>query len=287
MPIYLQPVPLSKRCFLHEVLLWVAFQRLPTVSYIDDKEIWESEDVGGYEIECTDTMLTQEETERSGLPVDPDWHALSEGTLFSAPSLYEGLLSHNDLEPDVRRQFEQEHLAAIEHQKSCQNWRLLYKRAIEYPASKIFVALRSGEVRAMGRLLPSTNVDEAFKILNAEKREIFEVERADIPPSFWSLQGIDFDASAAQNETAHYCHISCITEQILATFPGDREAISGIERMGDSFVMNEEPNIARKNVGRGRPPYPWEGFGSKLPTHDPPGRFAPKIEVSGRFCGFG
>jgi hypothetical protein len=263
MPIYLQPVQLATRCFLHEVLLWVAVQRLPVASYIDDKERWESDDLadGGYKVELNDTMLTEEETERLGLPIDPDWHWLTtEGVRFSEPSLYEKILAKNDLEPEVRRQFEERLLEAIDSQKTAQNWRLLYQRAVEYPTSKIFVALRSGKINAMGRLLPSIDVDEALQILEAEKRDITEVELTNIPQSFWSLKGIDFESSAAQNETAHYCHISCLTEEILAAFPGEREPISEVERMGDSFILNEGSGIAPKKSNRGRPSYPWEAF---------------------------
>jgi hypothetical protein len=61
MPTFLQPVDLPKRCFLFEVLLWVAFQRLPVASYTQDgKEIRETDEVGDYEIDVTDSVLSDE-----------------------------------------------------------------------------------------------------------------------------------------------------------------------------------------------------------------------------------
>jgi hypothetical protein len=49
MPTFLQPVTVPERCFLSEVLLWAAFQRLPIASYtLDGKEIRETDEIGGY-----------------------------------------------------------------------------------------------------------------------------------------------------------------------------------------------------------------------------------------------
>ncbi len=36
MPTFLQPVALPERCYLEEVLYWVAFQRLPVVAFTYD-----------------------------------------------------------------------------------------------------------------------------------------------------------------------------------------------------------------------------------------------------------
>ena len=70
MPTFLQPVVPAKRCFLFEVLLWVAFQRLPIVlGYTDDgKEIRETDEVGDYEVKAIDRVLSDDETKRVGIP---------------------------------------------------------------------------------------------------------------------------------------------------------------------------------------------------------------------------
>jgi hypothetical protein len=63
-----------------------------------------------------------------------------------------------------------------------------------------------------------------------------------------------------KNQTMHYCHISFRTEEVLAVFPGDRERVDGIERIGDTFILNDKPNIVRQTPNRGRPPYRWDAF---------------------------
>jgi hypothetical protein len=71
MPTFLQPIELPKRCFLHEVLFWVAFQRLPIASYtLDGKEIRETDEIGGYAVEVFDPTLEEDETAQLFLAAD-------------------------------------------------------------------------------------------------------------------------------------------------------------------------------------------------------------------------
>jgi hypothetical protein len=259
MPTYLQEVTLPERCFLHEVLLWVAVQRLPVATFIDGKELRDTDEVGGYVIEMSETTLF-DETRRLGIPSHPDIGAWLGGNSYSAPALYEKLLAYDDLDEASRRDLETKRDGAIEHTKLFQAWDLLYQQAIEYPVSKIFVALRSGDLKAKGRLLPTLDKDEAFEMLSADDRSIYDIEQSEIPPSFWSLQGIDFDASAAKGQKAHYCHIAFRTIEVISLFPGDRESVNGVERVGDVYVIHHRPSMVRKNSVRGRPSYPWESF---------------------------
>jgi hypothetical protein len=96
--------------------------------------------------------------------------------------------------------------------------------------------------------------------LEADGRDIFDLDLTDIPPTFWSLQGIDFDASAAANGTDYYCHISCRTDDVFSMFPGEREETTGVMRVGASFVLNGRPGVIRSSLRRGRPSYPWDAF---------------------------
>ena len=90
--------------------------------------------------------------------------------------------------------------------------------------------------------------------------DIFEVEYTEIPASFWSLRGIDFDANAASNGTVHYCHISCSTTEMVSLFPGERTPVNGVMRVGNSFVLDERIKLDHVKGPRGRPSYPWEKF---------------------------
>jgi len=62
MPIYLQPIALPDRCYLEEVLYWVAFQRLPVTGFYDDgQEIRQSDDMG-YAPGVVETELSDSES---------------------------------------------------------------------------------------------------------------------------------------------------------------------------------------------------------------------------------
>lgn len=261
MPTFLQPVDVPKRCFLQEVLYWVAFQRLPIAAYtLDGKEIRETDEAGGYDIEIGDPHLTPDETTRAGIPSDPNWVAILEDKPTLPVAHYDRFLARNDLDDGLREKLATEREAAIVHERDCEAWSRHYERAIEYPASRIFVALKGGLLRASGRLLPDPDIDVALSKLESEDRAIYDLPLADIPPAFWSLQGIDFNASAAENGANRYCHISCRMDDVLSVFPAEGEDVHGIRRVGDSFVLIEGTNVARSSSRPGRPSYPWDAF---------------------------
>jgi hypothetical protein len=149
-----------------------------------------------------------------GGPPDPHFHYLVDEN--PRP-----LLTYNDLEPQyghdeaMRRIKEAMDKEQADYQRACIEWQPQYDRATEYAASQIFVALREGRLRASGRLLPSLNVDEAIASLEAQKRYIGDLPLAEIPRSFWSLKGIHFEISAAQNSEAYYCHVLLLTDDLL------------------------------------------------------------------------
>ena len=262
MPTFLQAIDLPERCFLEEALYWVAFLRLPVAYYTDDgSEIRQTEEVGGYAIALTDGSLTRDETSRLGIPVDPDWIAWTqEGRSLVPVAFYDDLLAKHDVDAGARNKIGREREEAIESERKRKEWAQHYTRALEYPSSRIFVALRDGSLPAKGRLLPAGNLDEARSKMEDDGRSIFELPVSDIPPIFWSLQGIDFDTSAAGNGVHYYCHVSCRTEDLIKVFPGEREEVSGILRIGDSYVLSEAVERVRSTARRGRPPYPWDKF---------------------------
>lgn len=261
MPTFLQAVDLPERCFLQEVLLWVAFQRLPIARYtVGGKELRETNEVGDFVIEVIDSVLSEDETQRARIPTDPGWTVMLEDKAILKVSSYDEFLSRNDyLDDDLRKQIEAEREDARAHERECEAWQPHFQRAIEYSASRIFVALKDGSLRAQGRLLPHADIDMARSRLNAEAHDIFDIILSDIPPAFWSLKGIEFDASAATDGTHRYCHISCRTEDVLSLFPGERSTVT-VERVGDSYVLGETSKQVTRAANRGRPPYPWEGF---------------------------
>jgi hypothetical protein len=258
MATFLQPVELPQRCYLYEVLLWVAFQRLPIASYNwDGIEVREDSEHEGYEPSEPERVIYDEECKRAGIPPDPRYTALvTEGPL----------LTFRQLEPKVgadealrlvqeasKREEERLETAYAE-------WEPHYRAAIEYPASQIFVALKSGQLRARGRRLPA--LDKAAALAQLKEKELYigDLDEQEIAVSFWTLREIDFESSAARNAEDHYCQISFRTEDVLSCFPGEREPVAGIERVGDSFVINDKLRKPTSVSKRGRPAYPWEPF---------------------------
>jgi hypothetical protein len=262
MPTFLQPVTLPPRCFLREVLYWVAFQRIPIASFtIDGEEFRESQEIGGYEVELNDDEITDEEAQRVGINRDPRYVSLFEGGPSARDlSLIDERLARSDLDPDHRHFLEVDRKQALEFEKQLDAWWPEYQSVIEYPSSTIFVALKEGRLTAMGRLLPHVDKDEAFRLLETREQYITDLKPTEIPSSFWTLQGINFEASAAKNASAHYCHVSVTTEDLLAAFPGQAISTSAVKKIGDSYLLDESPRPVQTAPRRGRPSYPWEQF---------------------------
>jgi hypothetical protein len=262
MAVFLEQVQLPDRCFLREILFWIAFQRLPTAIYTMDGEEWResSEVLCEYHIDTGDHVDAIEGL-RAGIPADPRYeaHLKNSPTIMPVATL-DRLLEFIELDRKERAQLLKERETAEEFEAACAAWDAQYHKAIEYPSSQIFVALRSGDLRTTGRLLPSLDADEADRILAAEDRSLLNIQPSDIPAAFWSLSGIDFHNSAAQNDTAHYCHVTARLADVLDLFPGERTPVSGLERIGGSYVLNERNAGLVAKPQRGRPSYPWDKF---------------------------
>jgi hypothetical protein len=261
MSIFLQAVDIPERCYLGEVLLWVAFQRLPIAFYdYQGREFRDTREAGGLLIEVPDWVISEEETKRANIPPDPTYLALTQDRSTLLPDFYDDLLKRYDPEPDQTARLAKERAEAEIYQADCAAWRRCYEQAIEYPASRIFVALKGGHLGATGRLIPGRNLDEASEYLEREDKDVFDIPVVEIPASFWSLSGMDFKSSASGNGFAYYCHVACRTADVLSLFPGEREPVTGVIRVGDCFVLDETAREPPKQSSRGRPAYPWEPF---------------------------
>jgi hypothetical protein len=266
MPTFLQPVLVPERCYLFEAFLWVAFQRLPILTTdhegVDIRQSDENRESGeaGYAVKVIDKYIFDDECERAGIPPDPSWQAAIDGTSILPVAHYDQMLKDRKTPKAYRKHLKQERLEAVRFESARDEWKRHYRRAIEYPASRIFVTLKDGRLPTTGKLLPAVDVGEAVEKLAVDGMDIYDIEPTLIPKSFWSLQGIDFEISAAVGEGANYCYIDLSTSDLFAVFPGERAEVVGIERVGDSFILNEGVPQPRMASRRGRPPYPWEAF---------------------------
>jgi hypothetical protein len=88
LPTFLQPAELPERCYLEEVLYWVAFQRLPVAGYnYDGQEIRQSDEMG-YAPGIVETELADEETKRAGIPHLGHEHVLTTFCSYGDVSSY-------------------------------------------------------------------------------------------------------------------------------------------------------------------------------------------------------
>jgi hypothetical protein len=112
MPVNLQPVDVPERCFLGEVLFWVAFQRLPIAFYDQGRDIRDTTEAGGSETELPDRLITDEDARRADIPPDPEYRALMEDRPGLLPSFYDDLLKKYDLEPEDKARLLEKRAAA-------------------------------------------------------------------------------------------------------------------------------------------------------------------------------
>jgi hypothetical protein len=107
MPIYLRPVTLPERCYLREVLLWLAFQRLPTaVLTLDGKEIRDTDEVGIDASGVVEGYIFEDETERAGIPPDPNWKAVFDDQEIVSVHLFDRRLQQEGLASEEREELE-------------------------------------------------------------------------------------------------------------------------------------------------------------------------------------
>ena len=136
-----------------------------------------------------------------------------------------------------------------------------YLSAIEYPRSKIFVALRDGTLTATGRQLKGADVGHALEALKERNINISDIEVTAIPPAFWSLQLIDFRTSTASKGNVHYYDVSCPTHEMLSIFKVDETEVRGVYRMGDFLMWAPDDSVEiNPRPTRGRPSFNWEQF---------------------------
>jgi hypothetical protein len=273
---FLQRVDVPEICFLQEVLYWVAFRRLPVALYdLDGNEIRNGTDIGGYAVELGDIgdWLEDEECASANIPPDPRYTAAIEGKTDLSVEDYDELLAGMEINNPRWGRLNKERNEAV----ALESWLLQYQDAIEYPASKIFVALKDGRLKAKGRLLP----EDVDTDLSDEDFDIYDLPVVEIPTAFWSLKGIDFEESAAANDHSRYCHIRCRSDEVFSVFPGDYEPVLGIGQFGPNFRISNAtatPRIANVRQ-RGRPSYPWDAFHLEVATLIQKGQLPAKKEA--------
>jgi hypothetical protein len=260
MPTFLQVVELPQRCFLREVLLWAGVQRLPIAeSAVLDTELRETAVISNHCVrsELHGDYLSVSECRRAGLPLHPSIKLDLELCLRYEPDRVVALLNELGVTAEEIDLGGDDDWQPHYCDQAVDAWQPHYDRVMEYFQSQIFVALRDGRLKATGRLLGEAKLGDAVAIM---KERGPKVQPTNIPADFWSLRGIDFGNSAACIGGQLYCFITCRLDEVMALFPGDRQPMGDVERLGDSFVLQNVTERPRPVASRGRPPLPWDSF---------------------------
>jgi len=259
MPTFLHVVELPQRCFLREVLLWAAFQRLPIAEPVLDNEVRETAIINNYCVrsELHGDFLSVSECRRAGLPLHPLIKLDLELCLRFEPDRVDARLNELGVTSEEIDLGAEDAWQPHYCDQAVDAWQPHYDRAMEYFQSQIFLALRDGRLKATGRLLGEAKLSDALAIMEERGPK---VQPTNIPGDFWSLRGIDFGNSAACIGGQLYCFITCGLDEVMALFPGDRQPVGDVERVGDSFVLQNVTERPRAVASRGRPSLPWDSF---------------------------
>jgi hypothetical protein len=272
--IYLQRVELFDICFLQETLYWVAFGRLP---------VWlaRSEEMRPTPIEDIDGALTDDECKNSTPPLPPDprhkydWSfgvtLCDDLAAIEACAEREGSEALDGSQGESIRT-DQVRIEAAKLHKDISEWKPNYERAIELATAKVYVALREGRLTSKGVLRPGLDPDVSLKPLADQGKKVTELEYVTIPKDFWWQPGINWEISAARNNSTQYCLIHCPTEEVMSLFPhhtvADGVPVEGLVRHGSFFVLLSDSTAlssasparrsqSRRGPGGAPPKYPW------------------------------
>ena len=106
---FFQPVELPEKCFLQEVLYWVAFQRLPIADRNSDgNELRETADiVEEYDIQMPNRFLQDDECARANIPSDPRLAAsINYRPMINAETFDRLMLSGREYDDETRKRIE-------------------------------------------------------------------------------------------------------------------------------------------------------------------------------------
>jgi hypothetical protein len=271
---YLQPTELDKICFLQEALYWVAFGRLP-IHHMRRKMM----------IDCYETNIPREngelsdaECQKAGLPRDPRFNYEWAWIVMLSDPIETIVDACKDYDPASGEFFEHEGISTEEARREAEKlldemtqWKPKFERAIELAASEVYTALRKGRLTSKGVRLPDPDVAVSLTLLAEQNKALGDLEVVTIPKDFWSLPNIYWEISAARNDIEHYCHIRCMTDDLMSLFPFGAvttgESVDGVMRHGSFYVLSASsgaavaPGRRGQAHGRvaGRPPlYRWD-----------------------------
>ncbi len=263
----LQPVAVAEQCYLSEALWWVALQRFP-VEFITENGTDQRIDlkyIDGIEPNLPgDSLVTDEECARVGLPPNPMFDAAERGEFHSEPDHLRWLMQLELSEAD-RQELEQRLEVSEAFHAQQHRWDKVLKEFLDLHQARLFVALREGRLQARGRRLGWPTMAECIKALEAsEWKDWDEITWEPIPGDAWISDRIDWEGSSCEGRDSTFCLILIDTEALLSCFPTPLpEPFDGVVKISDYLALLEPSATVGTSVTRqrrGRPSFDWEAL---------------------------
>jgi hypothetical protein len=270
----LQTVRLADRCFLCELLYWVALRRFPFA--IADP--YDKYDDFRFSQECdldtssfVEAVVTFAECEYSGLPPNPRYRALLEDGFDLEEENVESIGEYNerflntdrfsDADRAAIRDGQDKLLAELREKKS---WDRGFEHYLEYIKTKVFLDLRDGTITGSGIKVKGSSWQEICDSVSVSPAEIElkNQEHLAIGQTEWIPSKIDWRKSILYGKEFSYVWVNFEVDSMLSVYPiPELPAIGSVRKLCDAYLLDRQnlddaPPLAR----RGRPPFPWEEF---------------------------
>jgi hypothetical protein len=258
----LQSAELAERCFLSEILHWLAFRRLPISEYTGNGEDARFSDEEGYESPASfNDVVNDTECTLAGLAPNPEYAALLADRWFHDLDYYEKTLALDLKETELNR-LRQERAEAVEFHHNVAVWQASCDSYLEYFKARIFVDLREGKIQGSAVEVPGKDGSEAIEYIYAEDIALAKQPIVQIPPGIWIARKIDWKNSAIVANGSVFCWIHFSTEAMIAAYPiPSSTAIGKVIPVGDFYVLDALDHAELTTPSRrGRPPLPWDRF---------------------------
>lgn len=288
---FYQPVEISDRAYLLEAALWVALGRVPQFSSDQD-----GNDVRGdldkhdeYYSHFEDDLFFEGEFAAVGHSIDFEryFHALIHDPGFRDRAAMLAHFEQMSRIPGLESTPSKRDIEEVTYVEECNN---LIAPLIERAKVQILDRLMTGTLAATGLLVTRGEDPVDSEVPNdPEGREdaelvIIATEMREIPQSYWSIDGVDWQDSALFYGDTEYVLVFFKFADVAECFPSPligSDPLSG-DKFGETFcVMDEEPmRAAPLTRGRGRPPKATGSirsvvrnlFGERIKRGDVPGK---------------
>jgi hypothetical protein len=268
----LQTVGLADRCFLCELLYWVALRRFPFA--IADP--YDKYDDFRFSRECdldttsfVESVVTIAECEYSGLPPNPRYRVLVEDGFDLAELNLESTVEHNerllnmdrfsDVEKEAIRDGQRKLLADLREKES---WDREFGHYLEYIKTKVFLDIREGTITGFGIKVKGSSWEEISDSVDRDDIGLSNQDHIGIDQTEWIPSKIDWSKSILYGKEFSYLWVNFQVESMFSVYPiPELSTIGSVKKLCDTYILDRQDlDDTLPQPRRGRPPLPWEAF---------------------------